>query len=366
MSAALALAFAGVASRPAGAAPAAPKAAPGAALEATTQLPRGVRPLHDDIALVPDAQNARLSARAAIDLEITAPTSSITLNAADLSFARATLAPKAGAPLNARIAVNGDAQTATFRFARPLARGRYKLGLDYSGVIGSQAVGLFSLDYTVDGNPAGGKRRALFTQFENSDARRMIPSWDEPAFKATFALRATVPAGEMAVSNMPVESRTTLPDGRVEVRFAVVAAHADPAAWEALRRAAQAERSPMFKDTMYGLLAASDDRVLAERALAFDFALANLDAVNQRVDASRSRYLPGLAGNAATPAMMEKVRAYAEAHIAPEARRDAETAIAGINDRLAVRRARLPEIDAWLARHANQGKRGKKTTRRLR
>ena len=95
----------------------------------------------------------------------------------------------------------------------------------------------------------------------------------------------------------------------------------------------------MIKDTMYALLASSEDRALAERALAlalteepgatngaamiaivsqshpelaFDFALANIKAVNERVDAtSRSRYVPGLAGNATTPAMMEKVRAYA-------------------------------------------------------
>ena len=53
---------------------------------------------------------------------------------------------------------------------------------------------------------------------ENSDARRMIPSWDEPAYKASFALQATIPAGELAVSNMPVTRTTPLPDGRVRVR----------------------------------------------------------------------------------------------------------------------------------------------------
>jgi aminopeptidase N len=216
MSAALALAFAGFAAFPAGAAPAASKAAAMAAIEPTTQLPRGVRPLHYDIAITPDAKNARFSAQVAIDLDITAPTNSITLNATELKFARATLSPKTGAAQDAKIAVDEKAQTATFSFAKPLQRGRYKLALDYSGAIGSQAVGLFSLDY----DASQGKRRALFTQFENSDARRMIPSWDEPAYKASFALRATVPAGEMAVSNMPVKSSSTLPDGRVEVRFA--------------------------------------------------------------------------------------------------------------------------------------------------
>ncbi len=212
MSAALALAFAGLAAL---AASAAPRAA-ASTDQVTTQLPRGVRPLHYDIAIVPNAKDASFSAQATIDIEVTAATSSITLNAADLKFTRATLSPKTGAALTPAIAVDEATQTATFRFAKPLARGRYKLALAYTGIIGSQAVGLFSLDYAT----SEGKRRALFTQFENSDARRMIPSWDEPAYKATFALRATVPKGEMAVSNMPVKSSATLPDGRVTVTFA--------------------------------------------------------------------------------------------------------------------------------------------------
>ncbi len=212
ISLAVALALAGGAAAPVIASPSAPKAAAGT----TTQLPRGVRPLHYDIALTPDAGSSRFTAKVTIDVEVSTPTRSITLNAAELTFTRASLVSNGGAAQSARIAVDDEAQTATFSFGKPLAKGRYRLALDYSGVIGSQAAGLFSLDYD---NEAG-KRRALFTQFENSDARRMIPSWDEPAYKASFALEATVPAGEMAVSNMPVTSSTPLPDGRVRVRFA--------------------------------------------------------------------------------------------------------------------------------------------------
>ncbi|WP_313705285.1 M1 family metallopeptidase [Massilia sp.] len=214
IAAAAALALAGAA-LPAHAAPSTVPLA--AAAEATTQLPRGVRPLHYDIAITPDAQAASFAARVAIELEVLAPTRDITLNAAELRFLGATLTPGAGgAAQDARIAVDAAAQTATFSFSRPLAKGRYRLALDYTGVVQTQAAGLFSLDY----DSAQGKKRALFTQFENSDARRMIPSWDEPAYKASFALQATIPAGEMAVSNMPVAQATTLPDGRVRVRFA--------------------------------------------------------------------------------------------------------------------------------------------------
>jgi aminopeptidase N len=206
------LALAGLAAQPVVAAPA---AAP--AIQATTQLPRSVRPIHYDVALTPDAGRSTFAGKVTITLDVLDPTASITLNAAELAFTRATLAPAAGgAPMAATASVDAAAQTATFTFARPLAKGRYKLELDYSGVIGQQAVGLFSLDYDT---PAG-MQRALYTQFENSDARRMIPSWDEPAYKASFALQATVPAGQMAVSNMPVASSSALADGRKLVRFA--------------------------------------------------------------------------------------------------------------------------------------------------
>ncbi len=206
------LALAGLAAQPLLAAPAAARVA-----TVTTQLPRGVRPIHYDVAITPDAQRATFAGRVVITLDVEAPTNTITLNAADLKFDRATLTPAAsGAPAAATISIDADAQSATFRFPRTVPAGRYLLALDYQGVIGQQAAGLFSLDY----DTGAGKKRALYTQFENSDARRMIPSWDEPAYKASFTLEATVPAGQMAVSNMPAASSRVLPDGRSVVKFA--------------------------------------------------------------------------------------------------------------------------------------------------
>jgi aminopeptidase N len=193
-------------------------ARPAASVEATTQLPRGVTPSHYEIALTPDAAKGRFAAKASITVSVAKATSSITLNAADLSFNSVSVAAASGgAAQTAKVKVDAGAQTATFSFDKPLAPGVYRLALDYTGVIGTQAVGLFSLDYP---GKDGKQQRALYTQFENSDARRMIPSWDEPAYKATFSLNVTIPAGQMAVSNMPAAGTTTLPDGRQKVSFA--------------------------------------------------------------------------------------------------------------------------------------------------
>ncbi len=199
------------------AAPAAPPAAMTRA-DTTTQLPRNVRPTHYDVAIAPQDGALTLAGKATITLDVLEATPTITLNALDMAFSSASLTPAngGGRALTPRIAVDAAAQTATFAFDKPLAPGAYKLALEYTGRIGTQANGLFAIDY----DTKAGRKRALFTQFENSDARRVIPSWDEPAHKATFTLEATVPTGQMAVSNMPATSTTDLGNGTTRIAFA--------------------------------------------------------------------------------------------------------------------------------------------------
>ena len=184
----------------------------------TTELPRNAYPTHYSISLKPDAANASFTGRVVIALQVTQPTSTLTLQALGLDFSAAQIsAAKDRQPQAAKdIKVDAAKQNVTFEFAQPLPVGSYQLAVDYSGRIGTQASGLFYLDYEI----AGAKKRALYTQFESADARRMFPSWDEPAFRATFALEATVPAAQMAISNMPVAESRDLGNGSKLVRFA--------------------------------------------------------------------------------------------------------------------------------------------------
>lgn len=185
------------------------------AAQVTTQLPRGVRPLHYAIDVTPDAAALRFEGRVAIDLEVLEATDRIVLQAVDMSFSDSTLTPEKGKSRKARVSLDASRQTASFEFGRRLKPGRYTLTTRYVGRIGTQANGLFALDYPTE----DGRRRALFTQFENSDARRFVPSWDEPSHKASFDLTVTVPEGEMAVSNMPVASEQVLEGGMRKVVF---------------------------------------------------------------------------------------------------------------------------------------------------
>ncbi|HUJ48265.1 MAG TPA: M1 family metallopeptidase, partial [Rhizomicrobium sp.] len=176
-------------------------------------LPKDVTPIHYDIAIAPDAAHLAFKGTVKIDLDVKTPTKTIVLNAADLQFAKVSLSGETASP---RVTFDTKNEQATLAFPSAVGAGKHTLTIDYTGKINQHAAGLFALDY----DTAKGKKRALFTQFENSDARRFIPSWDEPGIKSTFTLTATVPADEMAVSNTPVAITDNLPNKMKVAHFA--------------------------------------------------------------------------------------------------------------------------------------------------
>src|SRR5688572_5384556 len=101
------------------------------AVEATTQLPRNVRPTHYTIQVVPHADKLAFDGKVAIRVEVLAPTDRIVLNAVDMSFANAKLDPENGKVQKPTVTTDAQAQTATFTFKERLAPGAYLLSMDY-------------------------------------------------------------------------------------------------------------------------------------------------------------------------------------------------------------------------------------------
>ncbi len=176
-------------------------------------LPADVVPLHYDVSVAADPARATFDGDVRIQVDVVRPTALVTLNDADIAIKR--WAMSGGTPARPPV-FDTQKETVTFAFRKPLAVGRHVLTIAYTGKVNQNAAGLFGLDY----DTARGKVRTLFTQFENSDARRFLPCWDEPNRKASFTLTVTVPQGLMAVSNMPVASATPLGHGLKRVRFA--------------------------------------------------------------------------------------------------------------------------------------------------
>ena len=176
-------------------------------------LPDDVVPEAYRIAITPHVAEASFDGSVDIDVQVLRATSRIVLDSADLALARVVLDDEAEPPT---VALEPKRQHAIFTFAREIAPGRHTLHIAYAGKINDQAFGLFKLQHATPTGPA----TSLFTMFEDSDARRFVPGWDEPERRATFDLTVTVPAGLMAVGNMPAASTEALPGDLKRVHFA--------------------------------------------------------------------------------------------------------------------------------------------------
>lgn len=175
------------------------------------RLPPTVRPSRYDLHVDVDLENWRFQVTEAIDIQLASPASEITLHAIDLDFRKAE-AEVDGRRIAAVVSLNREAETATLRFTEPLRQGAARLHIDVRGTIVERLRGFYRS--TKDG------ARYAATQFEAADARRAFPCFDEPAFKARFAVTLTIPDTTTAISNGKVIGERLLGDGRKEVQFA--------------------------------------------------------------------------------------------------------------------------------------------------
>jgi aminopeptidase N len=168
------------------------------------RLPQTAHPEHYTLTLTPNLKDATFTGSEKIDVLLDQPSDSITLNAAEIKFQSVT-AKAGGKELNATVTDDKKMEQATFKFGSPLPAGPVTLQIEYSGILNGQLRG-FYLSKTA-------KRNYAVTQFEPTDARRAFPSFDEPAFKATFDVSLVVDKGDTAISNTNIVSDTPGPAG---------------------------------------------------------------------------------------------------------------------------------------------------------
>jgi aminopeptidase N len=164
------------------------------------RLPKDVVPIDYDIAVTPDAASKTLAGTESVSLKFRTATDKIVFNTLNIKLQDVRLDGRPVAGVN----TDNKAQLTTLTLAAPAQAGMHKLTLAYSGVIETRPQGLFVQPYTKAG---GGQDFMLTTQMESTDARRMFPCWDEPAFRARFRLSATVPADWATIGNMPIAKR---------------------------------------------------------------------------------------------------------------------------------------------------------------
>ncbi|HEU5436751.1 MAG TPA: M1 family metallopeptidase [Telluria sp.] len=181
------------------------------------KLPKDVVPVQYAAQLTPNlADNTFLGAET-VEIDVRAATSTITLNAVNIEIDSATLAGKPIGELKLAPRYDKEQETVSFQLDKPLAPGRYVLALKVRGMINREARGMFHMAYKV----GAVDKKMLATTMEPTDARRLLPSWDEPSFRATFKLTVDLPAHFKAYSNTPIEKQEKLESGLQRTWFGV-------------------------------------------------------------------------------------------------------------------------------------------------
>jgi aminopeptidase N len=175
------------------------------------RLPSTATPEHYDLAFDVDIAQKRFDGTESIRVQLAEPSRRIVLNAAEITFTR-VIVESGGSAQDAVVALDAQAQTATLTVATPLPAGPADIRVTYTGVLNDMLRGLYLAK--------SAKRNYAISQFESTDARRAFPSFDEPAYKATFTVAVTVDRGDTAISNGRVVSDTPGPGpDRHTIRF---------------------------------------------------------------------------------------------------------------------------------------------------
>jgi len=183
-----------------------------APLAAAQRLPEIATPENYQLTVALDFDKENFTGDETIAARVLKPTSTIVLNAAEITFADVTVTAS-GKSQTAKVTPDEDKQMATLALDQPIAAGPATIHIRYTGILNGQLRGLYL--------SKANNRKYAVSQLENTDARRMYPSFDEPSYKATFDITAIIDKGDTALSNGKIISDTPGPgEGKHTLKFA--------------------------------------------------------------------------------------------------------------------------------------------------
>ncbi len=181
-------------------------------LATAQRLPEIAVPENYKLTFTPDLDKASFEGDETIAIHVLKPTSEITLNSAEIEFHDVTITA-GGHAQKATVTPDKEKEMVVLKVEKPLAAGAASVHITYAGILNDQMRGLYL------GKDDQGRKYAS-TQFESTDARRAFPSFDEPAYKATFDITAVADNGLAVISNTKIASDTPGPGDKHTVRFA--------------------------------------------------------------------------------------------------------------------------------------------------
>ena len=180
------------------------------------RLPELARPVNYQLTFAPDFEKNIFAGQETISIQVLKPTSEIVLNAAEIDFLSSSIT-SAGATQDAKVTLDKSKQMATLTVEKALAAGPATIQIRFNGLLNDELRGFYL------GKDEQGRKYAV-TQFEATDARRAFPSFDEPAYKATFDITVIADKKHVALSNAKVLSDEPGPAaGQHTIKFATSA-----------------------------------------------------------------------------------------------------------------------------------------------
>ncbi len=186
-----------------------------AAPAAAQRLPANAVPEHYTLWFAPDLKKETFRGRETIRIQLKAPAKSVTLNAAEIEFGEVTIA-SGGRTQQAQVTADEKAEMATLTVPQQMPAGPATIQITYTGILNDKLRGFYI--------SKANNRSYAVTQMEATDARRAFPSFDEPAYKATFDITLMIDTGDSAISNGRQLSDSPGPEpGKHTVTFAPTA-----------------------------------------------------------------------------------------------------------------------------------------------
>lgn len=180
------------------------------------QLPEGVTPTAYRLNLVTDPSEDGFSGHVDIDVSLAAPHSRIWLHSVEQTVTQVSASYQAFGEthrVDGQFTGNqAEGGVSRLDFDEALPFGPVTLHIDYTAPYNHGLTGLYQTEFA--GKPY------LASQMEATDARRMVPSFDEPRFKTPWTLSVTAPAGLAVISNGAEESAQDTENGMVRHQFA--------------------------------------------------------------------------------------------------------------------------------------------------
>ena len=180
------------------------------------RLPRHVIPTHYDLRIEPDLHAHSFTGHEMVTLTVIEPTTEVLLNATELDVSAATLSGDGQSPRVGTVRMDPEQQRCHITFPSVIPPGVWKLGLTFRGTLNDKLRGFYRSTYK---DERGVAHTLAATQFEATDARRAFPCWDEPQFKAVFAVTLAIDPALTAISNTRIVD-DRLEGGKRIVRFA--------------------------------------------------------------------------------------------------------------------------------------------------